>query len=95
MSRHTKVEVDYPEWVQNLVGKQYACLRSAAEDAYYARALAVFHGAPHDNSCAQLMKAGEKSLKIMESASEDRRRCDAGERAARKFWEAKVCARSA
>jgi hypothetical protein len=71
------------------------CLRSAAEDAYVALALAESYGAMEDPACACLVRAGMKSLKVLEDEkAEAKRRCAAGDRAARKFWEAKVCARS-
>ena len=80
-----------PEWVK---GETNPCLVSNAEDAYMARHLAEEYGATGKASCAELLKAGEKSLKRMANTRlGDKERCDAGERAARKFWEAKTCAR--
>lgn len=91
MARHRKLEVDYPEWLDS---EQDACTVSVAQDVYYAKALALREGAEHLTSCRQLMEAGEKSLSVLESMKADSgKRCHEGDRAARKFWEAKVCAR--
>jgi len=88
------VVIDIPEWLDKL-GRKDTCLRSVAEDAYLAKALAVAYGAAEDESCAQVMRAGEKSLRTLEDEKADSKlRCAAGDRAARKFWEAKVCARA-
>lgn len=92
MGRHKKIEVDLPAWVSS---SSDTCLRSVAEDAYYARALARTEGAHEKSSCRTTMAAGEKSLAIMaDSKQPSGRRCAEGDRAARKFWEAKVCARN-
>jgi hypothetical protein len=91
MARHKKITVTLPEWVEK---SGDACLRSVAEDVYYAKALAVDHGAAKDPRCSTLMSAAQKSLKVMENESAgSASRCREGDRAARKFWEAKVCAR--
>jgi hypothetical protein len=91
MPRHRKIEVALPEWAEKTPN---ACLRSVAEDAYYAQALAESYGATSNASCAQLVRAAQKSMRKLE----DQRaaigvRCAEGDRAARKYWEAKVCAR--
>lgn len=60
-----------------------------------ARAMALAYGAAKDDSCKQLLSAGDKSLKQLEDErASSRLRCAAGDRAARKYWEAKVCARA-
>lgn len=70
------------------------CLRSVAEDAYTARQLADEYGAKRDKSCAELLTAAGKSLAILEDRkASHKKRCSEGDRAARKYWEAKVCAR--
>jgi hypothetical protein len=92
-TRHNKILVDHPSWMDTL-GKGDACLRSVAEDVYYAKALAERHGAPKNPKCTQLLSAAAKSLKILESSAvSSGKRCTEGDRAARKYWEAKVCAR--
>ncbi len=94
MPRHKRLVVDLPEWVDRLDPKRDACLRSVAEDVYIARGLAIAYGAQDDSSCSQLMRAAEKSLqKLEDTKASSKIRCAEGDRAARKFWEAKVCAR--
>lgn len=91
--RHRKVAFVLPKWVDALSPRD-ACLRSVAEDAYYAKALAESYDAPADPRCAGLLQAGTKSLAVMENRRvKQGTRCREGDRAARKFWEAKVCAR--
>jgi hypothetical protein len=91
MARHKKKRIPIPAWVAQ---EGDFCLQATAEDAYVAKILAEDLGAPHSPSCAQLMQAGEKSLRIMaDPRTGKRKRCAEGNRAARKFWEAKVCAR--
>lgn len=93
MLRHRKIEIDIPAWVDET--KDF-CLQSVAEDAYTAKSMAVGYGALEDRSCAQLMRAGEKSLKrLADRKVSNKVRCSEGDRAARKFWEAKSCARRA
>ena len=95
MAKHKRLVVELPEWIDKLDPKNDACLRSVAEDAYVARGLAIIYGAQADARCAQLMRAAEKSLKRLEdSKATSRLRCAEGDRAALKFWEAKVCARA-
>jgi len=92
MPRHKKIVLELPIWA---VETPNACLRSVAEDAYVARALAQSYGAMEDPSCRQLVNAAEKSIKKLEdSKAPMQKRCAEGDRAARKFWEAKVCART-
>jgi hypothetical protein len=91
MARHKRIVVEFPDWVD---ASKSACLRSVAEDAYIARAMAMTEGASQDHRCTELMRAGEKSLRKLEDAKAGEGvRCREGDRAARKFWEAKVCAR--
>ena len=90
--RHKKKpQVEFlPAWVYETEG----CIRSVAEDAYYARALACDLDADTLASCASTFRAGQKSLARMEDVQlHIEERCEEGDRAARKFWEAKVCAR--
>ena len=90
MPRHKRIQVELPEWT----AKAAPCLQSVAEDAYVAKALAEGFGAGTAPSCRELMTAGRKSLRTMEDTrAGENRRCAEGTRAARKFWEAKVCAR--
>ena len=87
--RHKKIEVDLPDWVD----AASPCLRSVAEDVYYAKALARGYGAESEPSCRELMATAAKSLAKMENPRiGEKVRCHEGDRAARKFWEAKVCA---
>ncbi len=80
-----------PEWVKR---ESNDCLRSIAEEVYTARGLAVQYHATSYPSCLELFKAAEKVLAVMNDESlPDSKRCEAGERALRKFWEAKACAR--
>lgn len=90
--RHKKDPVPFlPEWV---IKEKSACLQSVAEDAYYARQLALKYGADRIQRCQLPMRAGDKSLRVMEQESNaEGRRCSEGDRAARKYLEAKVCAR--
>lgn len=91
--RHRKIVVELPDWVYK---EPNECVRSVAEDAYIAQALAVADGADTKRSCQAPMSAGKKSLKAFENKhTPTGTRCKAGDRAARKFWEAKVCARKA
>lgn len=81
-----------PDWV---IRETNDCLRSVAEETYTARSLAVnVYRAMEFPSCSEIVKAGDKSLVSMNDTSlSSRVRCNAGERAMRKYWEAKVCAR--
>jgi hypothetical protein len=72
---------------------QEACLRSIAEEMYTARHRATEYGADRLTSCSELLKAGTKEQRVMESQQPSKQRCEAGNRAFRKFWEAKACAR--
>ena len=92
MARHQKRKISFlPAWV---LKEKSACLRSVAEDAYFAKELAALYGASKKLKCQTLLRAAEKSLRQMESISgAEGKRCSEGDRAARKFWEAKVCAR--
>jgi hypothetical protein len=80
-----------PAWAKT---ETNLCLASIAEDVYTARALAIdIYHADRYPSCAELLRAAQKSVAIMADTHADtKKRCWAGERAARKFWEAKVCA---
>ena len=80
-----------PAWVDAL---PESCLRSVAEDAYYARALASHYGADTKANCTTRLRAGTKALATLENTRISKHvRCREGDKAARKFWEAKVCAR--
>ncbi len=94
--KHPPIQVELPEWFHEESGKKHpnACLLSVAEDAYTALAFAEFVGADRQAPCLELLSAGKKSLHILDNArAAAGLRCKAGDRAARKFWEAKVCAR--
>ena len=83
--------LDLPKWVKV---EDSDCLRSIAEEVYTARALALHYGAAEHPSCQELLRAGDKSRTVMDDAGGTiGARCEAGERALRKFWEAKTCAR--
>ncbi len=93
MARHKKPEPILPPWYHT---EQNPCVRSIIEDVYTAKRLAEEFGAGDVASCTQLIKAGEKSIKVLKNRRTSvEKRCAAGDRAARKFWEAKVCARQA
>ena len=90
MPKHKRISVDLPGWVE----KATPCLQSVAEDVYVAKALAEGFGAKKDPRCSGLMSAAAKAMHKMEdSRAAEKLRCAEGDRAARKFWEAKVCAR--
>lgn len=94
--KHPAIKIELPEWVFTERAKQApnACLLSVAEDAYTALAFAEFEGAAEQAPCLELLTAGKKSLRTLSNAKAAAGlRCKAGDRAARKFWEAKVCAR--
>ena len=92
MPRHRPLVPDLlPPWVKSATND---CLISVAEEAYAAQKFADEWGAFDTPSCEGPLRAAAKSLAVLndERASSEKR-CAAGERAARKFWEAKVCAR--
>ena len=83
-----------PEWVRRL--DEDSCLHSVAEDAYTAKGLADGEGADKLKSCESPYRAGLKSLADLENPKLSQgKRAHEGDRAARKFWEAKVAARKA
>jgi hypothetical protein len=92
MSRHQKLEIgEIPKWVEET---DNFCLRSVAEDAYTAKAWADLYNASKKKSCRGVYTAAMKALEKMGDENVSAKdRCSAGNRAARKFWEAKVCAR--
>ncbi len=91
VGRHRLQPIVLPEWVERTTD---ACLRSVAEDAYTAKGLADGLHADTLTSCENVYRAGLKSLADLENTKlKSGKRCAAGDRAARKFWEAKVCAR--
>ena len=95
MARHQKIIVKFPEWVRR-ASEENPCLASVAEDVYYAKALVEAEPGHRSKACVELISAGMKSLRVLENQkASSRMRCSAGDRAARKFWEAKVCARRA
>jgi hypothetical protein len=80
-----------PEWVERETND---CLRSVGEEVYTARALARHYGAERYPSCAELLRAAEKAVRALgDDGASISHRTAVGERALRKFWEAKVCAR--
>ena len=94
MSRHrvTHYPEDEPTWVKET---KSPCLRSIAEEVYDAlnRVIKKYNGNAYTQS-KQLIAAGDKERRTLENASySDGVRCKAGERALRKYWEAKVAAR--
>lgn len=92
--RHRKIVTELPAWVDALSPKE-GCLRSVAEDAYQAEAFAKSYGADQNPKCSGVLRAARKSLTAMENPkAKSGVRCKEGDRAARKFWEAKVCARA-
>ena len=91
--RHKVPTITLPEWVERL---EDSCLRSVAEDAYLALALAAGLHADTLAASATTYRAGMKSLSRLEDTRlRPSERAAAGNRAARKFWEAKVAARQA
>lgn len=101
MPRHehpNTLQVELPHWVIAEAGSPRGnpCLVSVAEEAYTALGLARLYGAEGQPACKDLLAAGMKSLRTLgDKQAELGLRCKAGDRAARKFWEAKVCARRA
>jgi len=96
--RHKTIQiidiVELPEWFDAL--EDGSCLRSVAEDAFTAKAWADKYGASMKLSCSELYNAGMKSLaKMGDKRLSAEAKAKAGTRAARKFWEAKVCVRRA
>lgn len=93
--RHRAIQVPhhaFPDWFEEL--EEGTCLRSVAEEAFKAKYLADSYGASLKSSCVELYNAGAKALaKMGDDHLTDEKRSEAGTRAARKFWEAKVCAR--
>ena len=92
MTRHrlpiTKIR---PEWTAT---EKNDCLVSIGEEVYTARALATSWGAENHDSCRQLLRSGDKAHETMDRAALSyEARCKSGERALRKYWEARVCAR--
>ncbi len=93
MAKHKKPVPILPDWFH---AETNLCVRSIIEDVYVAKRLADEAGAGDLSSCSQLLKAGEKSIRALRDRNTAvDKRCAAGDRAARKFWEAKVCARQA
>jgi hypothetical protein len=82
----------FPDWFEEL--EEFSCLRSVVEDALAAKLLAENYQAQYKASCAGVYTAGMKSLiRAGDDSLSEGERSDAAVRAARKFWEAKVCAR--
>lgn len=92
MSRHKlAVAKMRPDWTS---AEKNECLVSVGEEVYTACALAESYGARGYPSCEQLMKAGDKERDVMDDVKKSvRARSLAGERALRKYWSAKSCAR--
>jgi hypothetical protein len=91
--RHQRQRFVLPVWVEQ---SKDACLRSIAEEVYTAKGLADGLNADSIPSCESSYRAGLKALKSLENEKlKSGDRCEAGERAMRKFWEAKVAARQA
>lgn len=88
---HKKPAIELPPYY---FSEKSPCVQSVIEDAFTAKALAETLGAPGKPQCQELLRAAEKSLKVLANKTvTEGRRCAAGDRAARKFWEAKACAR--
>ena len=94
-NRHRTVQmsaIDLPDWFDEL--KDFSCLKGVAEDALEAKAWADTYKASFKTSCVGVYNAGLKALaKMGDKHLSEKERSKAGTRAARKFWEAKVCAR--
>jgi len=94
-NRHRTAQVpasDFPDWFEEL--EDYSCLKGVAEDAFAAKFFADKYGAQFKSSCIDGYNAAMKALARMgDKHLSDKDRSKAGTRAARKFWEAKVCAR--
>jgi len=81
-----------PAWVKT---SKNDCLVSVAEDAYKSRGLAFdeYHAERYPQ-CEELLASGEIALRVLNNAKASvSKRCAMGDKAARKFWEAKSCAR--
>jgi len=93
--RHRKPPVDpdqFPEWM--LHADVNECLYSVGEDVLAAKILADKMGAASRLSCSEIYSAAMKSFRRLNDESLSiRERSAAGNRAMRKFWEAKVAAR--
>lgn len=92
MPRHKAPETLAPPWIKSETND---CLVSVGEETYTARNLAVkVWNAEQYPQCRELLNAGDKSRRILDDTRADTsKRTDAGERALRKYWEAKSCAR--
>ena len=98
MPRHKApdaVRAFVPEWWDDARFSRLSdCLQSVLQDAADAERWARFYRAPDYPSCQQVLAAAEKSLaELLDEGVTEGARTAAGERAQRKFWEAKVCAR--
>lgn len=93
MPRHKHPAVPIlPDWIKH---EKNDCIVSVAEETYTARNLAVEGwNAGELPQCQELLRAGDKSRKILDNTrASAKNRSEAGERALRKYWEAKTCAR--
>lgn len=93
MPRHKSPAVPtLPDWVKH---EKNDCIVSVAEETYTARRLAAEDwNAAEIPQCQELLRAGDKSRKILDNTrASAKSRSAAGERALRKYWEAKACAR--
>ena len=92
MARHQKPAPVIPTWAKT---EPNECLTSVGEEVYTARNLAVVGwNADQYPQCAPLLAAGDKNRRILDDTTASvGKRTDAGERALRKYWEAKSCAR--
>lgn len=92
MSRHQKPQAVLPPWAPT---EKNDCLLSVGEEAYTARNLAVvgWHADKYPQ-CQQLLAAGDKSRRVLDDTKATvELRTKNGERALRKYWEARACAR--
>ena len=98
MPRHKPpdaVHAFVPDWWDDArFSKLSPCLQSVMQDAADAERWARHYRATDYASCQQVLAAAEKSLaELLDERVTEGARAAAGERAQRKFWEAKVCAR--
>lgn len=92
MARHNKPQPVIPPWAPTETND---CLVSVGEEAYTARNLAVAGwNADQYPQCQELLAAGDKSRRVLDDTSASTElRTKSGERALRKYWEARSCAR--
>lgn len=93
---HVRLDPEHvPDWLNELIDdNKQSCLRAVGEEAYQAKFWADNAGAITYPSAIEPYSAALKELvRLNNTKLTDRARSQAGARAMRKFWEAKVAAR--